>query len=173
MKKQETTTENPIRKIRLERVVLSCGATGNDLEKAHKLLELISGKKAQITISQKRIPNFGVRPGLEVGTNVTLRKQDAHDILRRLLVAVDNRLKKKQVADNHVSFGIKEYIEIPGMEYQREIGIRGLNITIVFTRPGMRVRRKKIKVGVVPKKQNVSPQEIIKFMEENFSTKFK
>ena len=90
-----------------------------------------------------------------------------------MLTAVDNKFKKKQVSDNHFSFGIKEYIEIPGMEYQRDIGIRGLNITVVFSRPGLRVKRKKIKHGRVPKKHYVKKEEIIKYMGDNFKTKIK
>ncbi len=170
--KKEKTGENPMRKIKIEKVLLSCGAVGNDLEKARKLLELISGMKAQIMTSAKRIPDFNVRPGLEVGTRVTLRGEKAQEILRRLLGAVDNIINKKKVATNHFSFGIKEYIDVPGMEYQRDIGIRGFNVSIVFVRAGMRVKRKKIKSGPVPSKQHVTKQEIINYMGENFKTKF-
>lgn len=164
---------NPMRKIKIEKVVLSAGATGQDLEKAKKLLEILSQKKAQILQSNKRIPAFDVRPGLEVGTRVTLRGREAIELLNRLLGAIDNLLKKKQISENHFSFGLKEYIEIPGIEYQRDIGIRGLNITVDFVRAGVRIKRKKIKAGKLPKKQNIPAEEIIKFMEENFQTKFK
>lgn len=165
--------ENPMRKIRIEKVLLSAGATGDDLIKAKKLLEFISGRKAQIQASQKRIPEFDVRPGLEVGTRVTLRGAEAISLLKRLLGALDNELKKKQVSQNHFSFGIKEYIEIPGVEYQREIGIRGFNVTVVFIRPGVRVKLKKIKRGTLPKRQFISQDEIINYMKEAFKTKFK
>jgi len=166
-------TENPMREIRIEKVLLSAGATGNDLEKARKLLEFVSKGKAQILASRKRIPEFDVRPGLEVGTRITLRGDKAIELLRRLLGAVDNELLRKQVSDNHFSFGIKEYIEIPGIEYQRDIGIRGFNVTVVFTRRGTRVKMKKIKRGVLPKKQFITKDEIIKYMGEAFKTKFK
>jgi len=93
--------------------------------------------------------------------------------LRKLLGAIDNNLKKKQISPNHFSFGIKEYIEIPDMEYMREIGIRGLNVTVVFERAGIRIKNKKIKSGKVPKKQYVSEDEIINYMEEKFKTQIK
>lgn len=172
-KERESWVQNPMRAIRIEKVILSCGGIDKDLEKAKKLLELMSKMKAQVIASRKRIPDFGVRPGLEVGVRVTLRGDSAIELLRRLLGAMDNLLKRKQVSQDHFSFGIKEYIDIPGMEYQREIGIRGLNITVVFNRPGIRVQRKKIKVGHLPKKQHVPKEEIIKFMEDNFKTQFK
>lgn len=174
LKNQEKIeSENIMRHIKIEKVILSCGATGDNLTKAKKLLDLISQRKSQIIASNKRIPDFGVRPGLEVGTRVTLRGEEAITLVRRLLGAIDNVLKKKQISPNHFSFGIHEYIEIPGIEYQRDIGIRGLNVTIVFSRPGIRVANKKRKSGKLPEKQNVTQPEIIKYMEDNFKTKFK
>lgn len=164
---------NPMRSIFIEKVVLSAGATAEALVKARKLLEFLTKRKAQVIATRKRIPDFDVSPGLEVGTRVTLRGNAALEMLRRLLGAVENTLSRKQVADNHLSFGIHEYIEIPEVEYQRDIGIRGFNTDIVFARAGLRIKRKKIKAGSVPKKQYVSRDEIIKFMEENFKTQFK
>lgn len=164
--------EHPMRKIKIEKVLLSCGATGQDLEKSKILLNFLTGMKPQVIASKKRIPNFNVRPGLEVGTRVTLRGQKAVDLLKRLLASVGNTLSEDQISPNHFSFGVREYIEIPGVEYQRNIGTRGLNVTIVLNRAGARVKRKKIKSGRPPKKQNIFPEEIIKFMEENFQTKF-
>jgi len=153
--------------------LLSSGATGDSLAKAKKLLEFISGSKAQVLQSMKRIPEFDVRPGLEVGTRVTLRGERALELLKKLLGAIDNEISKKQVSENHFSFGLKEYIEIPGVEYQRDIGIRGFNVTVVFARAGLRVKRKKIKSGDIPKRQFVSKEEIMNYMKEVFKTKFK
>jgi len=175
-KKQETEKQNvginPMRSIKIEKVLLSGGATAENLVKEKRLIEIISGKKAKVSVSSKRIPTLGVRPGLEVGTFVTIRGKKAFDMLKRLLGAVDNTIKGRQVSKNHFSFGIKEYIEIPGMEYQRDVGIRGLNATVDFSRAGLRVKRRKIKASRVPAKQHISKEEIIKFMEENFKTKF-
>lgn len=169
---QQKEIENPTRKIKIEKVVLSCGAKDQDLEKSKRLLELLTGMKAQILISKKRIPNFDLRPGLEVGTRVTMRRDKAIELLKRLLAAINNTLSQRQVSKNHFSFGIKEYIEIPGTEYRRDIGIRGLNVTVDFIRAGVRVKRKKIKSGKLPKKQYAAQEEIIKFMEDNFQTNF-
>jgi len=172
MSQELSLAQNPMRKIRIEKVLISCGAIEKNLEKSKKLLELISGMKAQITVSKKRIPNFGVTPDLEVGARVTLRGEKARQILSRLLTAINNTVEESQVTENHFSFGIREYIEIQGIEYQRDIGIRGLNATIVFSRPGSSVKLKKIKAGKLPKRQHVSQEEIIKFMEDNFQTIF-
>lgn len=170
--KAELTKANPMSVPFIDRVVISAGATGDALTKSKKLLEIIAGKQAQVIASTKRIPTFDVRPGLEVGTAITLRGEEAIALLKRLLGAVDNKIKKSSVAENHLSFGIKEYIEIPGMEYQREIGIRGLNVTVVFARPGTRVKKKKIKRGTLPSRHHVSKEEVIAKMEEQFKTEF-
>jgi len=163
--------ENPMRKIKIEKVVLSVGGIGDSLEKGFKLLEFLTGKKPSKKISKKRIPSLNVRPGLETGALVTIRK-NPEIILKKMLIAIENVLKKKQVSENNFSFGIKEYIEIPGTEYQREIGIMGLDVTVVFKRTGKRVKLKKSRRGKIPKKQRISKEEIIKFMEENFQTRF-
>jgi len=163
--------DNIMRTIKIEKVVLSMGAIGEDLEKSVKLLKILTGRKPAKTQSKKRIPSLSVRPGLEVGCVVTIRKE-AHETLKRMLAAIDNVLKKKQLSENNFSFGIKEYIEIPGTEYQRDIGIMGLDVTIVFKRTGRRIRLKKVKKGKVPKRQNITKEEIIKFMEDEFGTKF-
>ncbi len=168
---KEPSKINPMRKIKIEKIVLSVGGTGEELEKGFKLLKLLTGRTPAKMKSRKRIPALGVRPKLEVGAVVTIRK-NPEEILRKMLSTLDNVLKKSQVSENNFSFGIKEYIEIPGIEYQRDIGIKGLDVTVVFQRVGKRVQLKKIKRGKIPKRQVVTREEIIKFMEENFKTKF-
>ena len=162
---------NLLREIKIEKIVFSIGGTGDYLEKGFKLLQLLSGKKPAKMKTRKRIPSLGIRPGLEIGAVVTIRK-NINEILGKILAAEDNTLKKKQISENNFSFGVKEYIEIPGMEYQRDIGIIGFDVTVVFKRAGRRVKLKKIKRGKIPKRQIISPQEIIKFMEDNFQTRF-
>jgi large subunit ribosomal protein L5 len=167
----EKKSKNKMREIKIEKLVLSVGGTGDNLEKGVKLLKLLTNKKPCKTKATRRIPSLGVKPGLEVGAVVTIRKRK-EELLKKFLTAEDNTLKKKQISENNFSFGIKEYIEIPGIEYHREIGIMGLDVTLVFKRAGRRVRLRKIKKGKVSKRQIITKEEIIKFMEENFDTKF-
>ena len=165
---------NVMRNPRITKVVLSAGDSGNELDKAVHLLKIVSEKKPQIIKSgpRRRIPAFGVKPDMPLGTNVTVRGKEAVKLLKKLLGAIDNQLKKKQISENTFSFGIKEYIEIPGIEYVREIGIKGFNVTVSFERAGFRVARKKIKSGKIGKNQMISKEEIIKFMEDEFKTHF-
>jgi large subunit ribosomal protein L5 len=162
--------ENKMRNIEIEKIVLNCGGVDEKLQKSIQLLKLISGKKIKEVESTKRIPTFGVRPGLKTGCMVTIRNKDKiQDLLPRFLEAIDNKLRKKQIAKNAFSFGIKEYLEIPGMEYQRDIGILGFEITVVFKRKGKRVAFKKIKQGRVPAKQGIPKEEIIEFIKSKFN----
>ena len=163
--------QNTMRDFKMEKVVLSIGGVGEYLARGHKLLEVLTDRKPAKTKSVKRIPALGVRPGLELGTVVTVRK-NPEEFLKKFLIAEDNVLKKKQISNNNFSFGVKEYIEIPGMEYDRDIGIMGFDVTVVFKRAGRRVRLRKIKKGKIPKRQVIKPEEIIKYMEEKFQTKF-
>ena len=163
---------NKMREIKIEKVILSIGGTADKLEKGAKLLERLTERKASKKLTRKRIPSLGVRPDLEVGCMVTLRGQKADDMLRKLLAAIDNQLKEKQIASNSFSFGIKEYIEIPGMAYQRDLGMLGFDVSVAFARKGKRVERKKIKRGRIPKRQQVTKDEIIEFMKNKFSVEF-
>jgi large subunit ribosomal protein L5 len=167
----ENKKENIMKEVKMEKIVLSVGGTAEELEKGIKLLEIITGRKPSRMMSHKRIPTLGVRPKLEVGGVVTVRK-DKEELLKRLLKSINNKLKKKQVSENNFSFGIHEYIEIPGIEYHREIGIRGLDVTVVLKRTGRRIKLKKIKRGKIPSRQIISKGEVIKFMEEKFGTEF-
>lgn len=171
--KMETKTEeNVMRKIKIDKIMLSVGGTGDYVEKGFRLIKYLTNKKPVKTRAQKRIPTWGVRPGLEVGAVITLRR-DYEELLRRMLASVENILRKRSVSENTLAFGIKEYIEIPGVEYQRDIGIMGFDVIITFKRTGRRVKLRKIKRGKIPKKQIITKEEIVKFMEETFGTKFK
>lgn len=157
-------TENIMRTPRLEKVVLNCGGTEDKFEKGLKLLGILTKKKVKQVVSNKRIPAFGVRPGLKTGSCVTLRGQEAEKMLKRLFGAVNNKIKAKKITINHFSFGIKEYLEIPDMEYQRDIGLLGLDVTAVFRRAGKRVSIRKAKNSRIPEKQNVTKAEIIDYL---------
>ncbi len=160
---------NKMQEIEIEKMVLNCGGTEDKLEKSVILLKMITGKTILKTKAKKRIPGFGISPGKEAGCKVTLRnKEQINQLLKRFLAAFSNKISDKKIRDNHLSFGIQEYIEIPGTEYKRDIGILGFEVSVVFKRKGKRVKMKKIKKGKLPKRQHVTKQEIIDFLIKNF-----
>lgn len=162
--------ENVMKQFKLDKVVLNIGGTDDKLEKGVVLLEKLSGRKPVKVKAKKRIPTWSVRPGMDVGCKVTLRGKDAVEILKRCLPAIDNTLRSRQIQDNFISFGIEEYIEIPTMEYLRDVGIMGFEITAVFSRAGKYVEKRKVKRNKA-KRNAVTKQEIINYMESNYGTK--
>ncbi len=158
-----------MKEIKLEKVVLNIGGVDKKLDKGLILLENLSGKKAIKVKAIKRIPTWNVRPGLEVGVKVTLRGEDALNMIKKLLPAIDNTLKEKQIQNNCFSFGIHEYIEIPGVEYIREVGIMGFEVSVVFSRAGKVVGKKKVKRGS-PRRLTVTRKEIEDYLISKFKT---
>ena len=162
---------NMMKSIRVEKVTLNIGA-GKDqarLEKGVALLGAITNATPIKTVTNKRIQEWGLRPGLPIGCKITLRKQKAMLLLPRLLDAIEGRLKEKQFDENgNVAFGIKEYIEIPGVKYDPKIGIMGLEVCVTLERPGFRIKKRSIMSRKVPSRHRISKKEAIDFMSGNF-----
>jgi large subunit ribosomal protein L5 len=165
---------NPMRNITVQKLTLNIGA-GKDqvvLEKAQKLLNTISGVTSVRTVTQKRIAAWGLRPGLPIGVKVTLRKKQALELIPRLLYSKDMKLATNNFDDNgNVSFGIKEYTDIRDARYDPEIGSMGLQCSITLSRPGSRIKIRKVLKRLVPIHHRVSKVDAIKFMKDNFGAK--
>lgn len=162
---------NNMKNIRIEKVTLNVGA-GKDVGKLDKgmiLLEKLTGKKPTKTVTQKRIAAWGLRPGLPVGCKVTLRGEDAIKFIDRLIYAKDNKLSAKHFDGNgNIAFGIPEYIDVKDAEYLPEIGITGFEACITLTRPGFRVKTRRIFNKKVGKHHRISKEEAIDFIKSNF-----
>ena len=165
---------NPSRNIKIGKVTLNIGA-GKDqakLEKGVKLLKAITGVNPVKTVTKKRIPGWGLRPGLPIGCKVTLRKEIASETLKRLLNARENLLDENQFDDNgNIAFGIEEYIDIPGVKYDPEIGIIGLEVCLTLERNGFRIKRRRIGKKKIPEHHKIKKKESIDFMKKQFNVK--
>jgi len=163
---------NPMRRIIIEKVTINIGVgkPGEPLEKAVKLLQkMFPGKKPIITKAKKRIPAWGIRPELPIGVKLTLRKKEADEALRWLLKAVNNTLKESQFDEfGNFGFGIKEYVWIPGLKYDPEIGMFGMDVIITVARPGYRITRRRIKRGKIPRRHRTTKEEVIEFLKKEF-----
>ena len=161
---------NQMKRIRLEKVTLNMctGEPGPELEKAKKLLQLVSGKKVVMTQSRKR-STFGVTKGREIGVMTTLRGSGAHELLARLLHAKENKLGSSVFdSSGNFSFGIAEYIDVPGVNYDPDIGIRGFDVAVSLERPGYRVKRRKYKRQTVGKSHRITAEESIEWVKKEF-----
>jgi large subunit ribosomal protein L5 len=162
---------NKMQQPRIEKLTLNVGA-GKDqtrLEKGVAVLKMITGIDPVKTVTNKRIPTWGLRPGLPIGCKLTLRKQKAVEILKRLLKAKENKLNPSQF-DNagNISFGIHEYIDIPGATYDPKIGVLGLQVCLTLEKPGHRIKRRKIEQKKIPKKQTITKEEAMNFLQKEF-----
>ncbi|WP_410521449.1 50S ribosomal protein L5 [Candidatus Tisiphia endosymbiont of Parasteatoda lunata] len=101
-------------------------------------LTLISGQKPLVTEAKKSIATFKLREGMKVGCKVTLRKDRMYDFLERLVIVALPRIKefrgfssKSFDGRGNFTFGIKEQIVFPEINYDKIDVIRGMDITIV------------------------------------------
>lgn len=162
---------NPMREVRVEKVTLNIGVGegGEKLSKAETLLERLTGQKPARTLAKKTVREFGMRKGEPVGVKVTLRGRRAEEMLPKLLQAVDNRLSSRSFdGQGNFSFGIKEYIDLPGVRYDPEIGMFGMDVCVTLERPGYRVKRRKRQRRRIPSSHAITREEAIKFVTEKW-----
>ena len=166
--KKQGSELNPMRKIKVSKITLNCGAGKNEalLEKAVKLLAKLSPVAPMKTKTTKRIPGWGLRPNLAIGCKATVR-EGAKELLLRLLEARGMKLVAKQFdAQGNFSFGIAEYIDIPGLEYDPDLKIIGLEVAVSLERPGYSIKRRKVRSRKVGAGHVVSKEDAIKFARE-------
>jgi len=168
----ERSYENPMLKPRIEKVVINCcvGKSGEPLEKAMKILQELTGQKPSIRRAKKTIKDFGIRRKEPIACVVTLRGERAREFLTRAFQAVDNRISRSSFDKmGNFSFGIKEHIDIPGVKYDPELGIIGMDVSVVLERPGFRVKRRRRARTKVGTEHLLSPDEAISFIREEFN----
>lgn len=165
---------NPMEEVKIAKATVNIGVGegGEKLARAEKLLISITDQKPVRTFSKVTNPEFGIRKGQPIACKVTLRDEKAFKAIKLVLDGLGNRLKPTQFdKQGNVSFGIEEHIEIPGMRYDPDIGIFGMNVSITFEKPGYRIKRRRIQQKKIPKKHQVTPEETLEFMKEKFQVK--
>ena len=128
---------------KINKIILNMGL-GEDASDGKKLkacsddMALISGQKPIITKFKKSISNFKTRKGSNAGVKVTLRSNKMYEFIDRLVNIALPRIKdfrglsEKGIDNsNNYSFGIKEHIVFPEVNFDKVDKIRGLDITIV------------------------------------------
>ena len=128
---------------KIKKIILNMGL-GEDALDGKKLkastddLALIAGQKPVITKFKKSISNFKTRKGANAGAKVTLRSNKMYEFIDRLVNIALPRIKdfrglSVKGIDNsyNFSFGIKEHIVFPEVNFDKVDKIRGLDITLV------------------------------------------
>jgi len=156
----------------IEKVTLNIGVgeQSEKLDNAEELLKRLTGKKPIRTKAKKRIPTFGIRKGLQIGVKVTLRKKEGEELLKRLLAAKKFKLSKKCFDKNgNFSFGVAEYIDVPGIKYDPKIGMYGFDVCVTLAKKGYRVKHRKLRKAKIGKRQKVSKEEAMEYIKKTFN----
>jgi large subunit ribosomal protein L5 len=134
---------NPNQVPRLVKIVLNvgmgdAGKNPKQLEAAVEELALITGQKAVVTRAKKAIANFGLRAGVPVGATVTLRGARMYEFLDRFINLAVPRIRdfrglpsRSFDGRGNYTFGIKEQMIFPEVDFDRVEKIHGMDITIV------------------------------------------
>ncbi len=154
--------------VKIDKVTLNIGigAPGEKLENAKALLEKITGARPVFTKAHNRNPTFKIRKGDDIGAKVTIRKAKALELLKKCLDVIDYSLSERSFdSTGNVCFGVKEYIDLPGVKYDPKIGMMGFDVCVTLAKPGYRIQRRRIGFARFPVKRRVSKKEAIEFMK--------
>lgn len=120
-------------------------------------LTLISGQKPIIINAKKSIAGFKIRKGFPIGCKVTLRDNRMYDFLDKLISIVLPRVRdfrglslKSFDGRGSYSFGIKEQIVFPEIDYDKIDSIRGMDVSIVTSSKNNRDGEKLLKAFSFP-----------------------
>ena len=142
---KELGLKNPMAVPRLEKIVVNMGlgeATQNPkmLDPLVTDLTAIAGQKPVATKAKKSIAAFKVREGMAIGAMVTLRGDRMYEFLDRLISIAMPRIRDFRGVSprgfdgrGNYSFGVREQIIFPEIDYDEIDQVRGLDITITTT----------------------------------------
>jgi large subunit ribosomal protein L5 len=163
--------QQDMKRIGVDKIVINIGVgkSGEPIEKAKKALLELTGQQPAVRGAKKTVRDFGIHKGEPIGTIVTLRREPALEFLRRVIAAKRNVLKASSF-DNYgnISLGIHEHIDIPGTKYNPEIGIFGMDVNVVLSRPGYRIAKKSRKNAQIGRTHRINKEEAIDFFKQEF-----
>ncbi len=157
---------------RVDKVVVHVGVgeSGQRLVNAETILKAITHQTPVRSIAKKTLPNFGIKKREPIGAKLTLRGQAAEDFLATALKAAGNSLKSSSFDEQgNFSFGIEEHTDFPGMKYDPEIGIFGMDVSVAMKRAGYRIARRRVCQKKLPQRQRLNKTDTMDFVQKKFS----
>lgn len=167
--------ENPMRALRVEKIVINIGVgeAGERRTKAEKVLTMITHQKPVATRAHSTNRDLGIREGQELGAKVTLRGDVAIDFLKRALATRENRMDPLSIDRvGNLAFGVPDYTDFPGQKYDPQIGIYGMDVCVEIGRAGWRVRHRTRAARSLGIHNRPTPEETRKFLTEQFQVVF-
>ena len=129
-----------IPKIKMISINMGLGeAVGNKkvIESAVADLEALTGQKPVVTLSRKSVAGFKIRDGWPIGAKVNLRRERMYEFLDRLISIAIPRIRdfrglnlKSFDGRGNYTFGLKEQIVFPEIDFDKVDAIRGMDVTI-------------------------------------------
>jgi large subunit ribosomal protein L5 len=173
--KPKLKKDNTMRNVFIAKVVvnMSLGVGGETLDKARTVLEKLTGQKPTNVLAKSANRDFGLRKGEPMGCKVTLQRKRATDFVKRALDAKDYQIPVSSVDHaGNVSFGISEHIQIPGVRYDPDLGIFGMDICICTERAGFRINRRRRGRHRIPRRHQINREEAIEILSKELGVKF-
>ncbi len=158
--------ENVMKKIKINKLILhiAVGQAGERLERAKSVLRDLSGQEPKELKAKKTLRDFGIHKGEKIACMVTVRKEPAVQLLQRVIQAKNNTVNISSIDERgNLAFGIREHIDIPGVKYDPEIGIYGMDVMVNLSMPGVRVEERKRSRSTVGDGQKVNREQAIEF----------
>jgi large subunit ribosomal protein L5 len=153
----------------VEKVVvhMGVGQGGRELAEAEEIIGAIAGQQPVRTRAQATVGEFDVRQGDPIGAKVTLRDEDAHAFLETAL-ELTNLSERQFDETGNFSFGVQEHTDFPSQDYDPNIGIYGLDVTVNLVRPGYRVAKRDKASRSIPSNHRLDVADAVAFVEATF-----
>jgi large subunit ribosomal protein L5 len=156
---------------RIDKVVVHVGVgeSGQRLVNAETIMKAITKQQPVRSIAKKTLPTFGIKKNEPIGAKLTLRGKAAEDFLIIALKAAGNTLKKSQFdMQGNFSFGVEEHTDFPGMRYDPEIGIFGMDVSVALKRAGYRIAMRRVGQKKLPSHQRLKKDDTMEFVRKKF-----
>ena len=158
-----------MREPRVEKVVvhMGVGQGGRELANAEEILGDVAGQQPVRTQARETVGEFDIREGDPIGAKVTLRDEAAREFLETALSFTG--LSRSQFDDTgNFSFGVEEHTDFPSQEYDPNVGIYGLDVTVNLVRPGYRVSKRDKASRSIPSGHRLDVADAVAFVESEF-----
>jgi large subunit ribosomal protein L5 len=169
-------SDNVMRSPKIEKITvhMSVGESGKKLSNAEMIMEKITGQKPVRNFAKKTLPAFAIKKGEAIGCKVTLRGEKAEKFMETALKIMEKHLNEKSFdKSGNFPFGIEEHTDFPGLEYNPEIGIYGMDVLVSIERPGYRIKRRKAQQHELPTDHKLTKEDAIAFMNSKYGVEVK
>ncbi len=150
-------------------VHIGTGESGQRLVNAETILGAITNRTPVRSNAKKTLPGFGIKKNEPIGCRLTLRGDEAEEFLKIALEVTGGALRRGQFDDTgNFSFGVEEHTDFPGMKYDPDIGIFGMDVSVALKRPGYRVARRRVARGKIASKHRVSRDDAVEYVKNKY-----